>query len=479
MREYLKFYIGGRWVESTGRRTFEVINPASEAVAGRIALGEKDDVDHAVRAAHEALDAYSRSSREERLDLIRRIQQAFEARRADLSTALTDELGNAPWLIADGQLALPAGHIKIALEVLETFPFEKLSGSTLVRKEPIGVCALITPWNWPLLTTMTKILPALATGCTVVWKPSEYAPFSAQVLAEVFDAARVPPGVINMVFGDGPTVGAALSQHPAVDMVSFTGSTRAGIEVARNAAPTVKRVHQELGGKGPNVLLEDADINKAVPSGVRYVTLNAGQNCTAPTRLLAPRSRLSAVVAIAKATAESLTVGPPASNAFVGPVINSNQWNRIQGLIQKGIEEGATLVLGGPGRPEGLERGYFVKPTIFTDVSNDMTIAREEIFGPVLVIIPYDDVEEAVRIANDSPYGLAAYVHSRDLQKAREVGSRIRAGQVFINGDMDLMDLNAPFGGRKMSGNGREFGASGFEAFLEEVAYIGYQPNAA
>jgi aldehyde dehydrogenase (NAD+) len=479
MRELRQFYIGGHWVGPAGKRTFDVVHPATEQVVGRISLGGPDDVDRAVAAARAAFDVYSRSSRDDRLGLLRRIAAAFEARHADLSDALIQELGCSPWLANDAQLPLPAGHIRTAIEVLETFPFERQCGRTMVRKEPIGVCGLITPWNWPVLTTMTKVLPALATGCTVVWKPSEYAPLSALVLAEIFEAAEVPPGVVNMVFGDGPTVGAALSLHPGVDMVSITGSTRAGIEVARNAATTVKRVHQELGGKSPNVLLADADLEKAVPSGVRYVMLNAGQNCTAPTRLLAPRSRLAQVVDIARKTVESLSVGPPESNAFVGPVVNATQWNRIQALIGKGLEQGASLVVGGPGKPAGLERGYFIKPTIFSDVTNDMAVAQEEIFGPVLVIVPYDDIDEAVRIANDTPYGLAAYVHSRDIQHARAIAARIRAGQVFINGDMDLLDLNAPFGGRKMSGNGREFGASGFEAFLEDVAYIGFEPDAA
>jgi aldehyde dehydrogenase (NAD+) len=323
---------------------------------------------------------------------------------------------------------------------------------------------------------ITKVMPALATGCTVVLKPSEYSPFSALVIAEIMDAAKAPPGVFNLINGDGPTVGACLASHPDIAMVSITGSTRAGIDVARNAAATVKRVHQELGGKSPNIMLEDANLEKAVASGVSFIMLNSGQSCSGPSRMLAPKSRIAEVIAIAKSVAESTTVGPPDSGAYVGPVVNEPQWNKIQGLIRKGIKEGATLITGGPGKPAGLERGYYVKPTIFADVSNDMTIAREEIFGPVLVIIGYDDVEDAIRIANDTPYGLAAYVHAGSIEKAAEVGARIRAGQVYLNGDMDLLDPAAPFGGFKMSGNGREWGDHGFEAFLEVKAFVGYAP---
>jgi len=321
---------------------------------------------------------------------------------------------------------------------------------------------------------VNKVIPALATGCTMVLKPSEYSPLSASIIAEIMDAAKVPPGVFNLVNGDGPTVGVALSSHPDIDMVSFTGSVRAGIDVARNAAATVKRVHQELGGKSPNIILEDADMLKAVTSGVRFIMLNSGQTCAAPSRMLAPRKRLAEVVEIARSVAENTTVGPPESGAYVGPVVNQEQWKKIQRLINRGIEEGATLVTGGLGKPAGLEKGYYVKPTIFTDVTNDMTIAREEIFGPVLVIIGYDDVEDAIRIANDTPYGLSAYVHAGSIEKARDVGARIRAGQVFLNGDLDIRDPTAPFGGFKQSGNGRERGEHGFEAFLEVKALLGY-----
>ena len=476
MRNNLKFYINGQWVEPTGTHTREVVNPSTEEVAGRISLGEKEDVDRAVAAARKAFASYSRTSREERVALLERIAAGFQARIPDLAAAMTMEMGCPTWLAQKAQIPLPLAQINVAIEVLRNYQFDELRGITMIRKEPIGVCALISPWNWPLLTIITKVMPALATGCTVVLKPSEYSPFSALIIAEIMDAASVPPGVFNLVNGDGPTVGAALSSHPDVDMVSITGSTRAGIDVAANAASTVKRVHQELGGKSPNIMLEDADLEKAITSGVHFFMLNSGQNCLAPSRMLAPRSRIAEVIAIAKSVAEGITVGPPESGAYLGPVVNEKQWNRIQGLIQKGMEEGATLITGGPGKPAGLEKGYYVKPTIFADVKNDMTIAREEIFGPVLVIIGYDDVEDAIRIANDTPYGLAAYVNAGCIEKAAEVGVRIRAGRVYLNGDMGLNDPMAPFGGFKMSGNGRECGDHAFESYLEVKALLGYAP---
>jgi aldehyde dehydrogenase (NAD+) len=476
MNNYLKFYIDGQWVEPTGTRTWNVINPATEEVVGRISMGEKEDVDRAVAAARKAFASYSRTTREERVALLERIAAGFQARVPDLAAAMTREMGCPAWLAQKAQIPLPLAQINIVIDVLRKYQFDELRNNSMIRKEPIGVCALISPWNWPLLTIVTKVMPALATGCTVVLKPSEYSPFSALIIAEIMDAVGVPAGVFNLVNGDGPTVGRALSRHPDIDMVSITGSTRAGIDVAVNAAATVKRVHQELGGKSPNIMLEDADLEKAVTSGVHFFMLNSGQNCLAPSRILAPRSRIAEVIAIAKSVAEGITVGPPESGAYLGPVVNEKQWNRIQGLIQKGMEEGATLITGGPGKPAGLEKGYYVRPTIFADVTNDMTIAREEIFGPVLVIIGYDDVEDAIRIANDTPYGLAAYVHAGSIEKAREVGARIRAGQVYLNGDMNLLDPAAPFGGFKMSGNGREWGEYAFEAFLEVKAFVGYNP---
>ncbi|PYY72471.1 aldehyde dehydrogenase family protein [Pseudomonas jessenii] len=477
MRNLSSFYINGSWVKplgGAGSSTFETISPVTEDVTGRIVLGSYYDVERAVNAAKTALESFSKTSRHERIELLKTIAEEYRNRQHDLSEAIAEEMGCPPWLAKEGQFILPEMHLKTAINILETYEFESLCGNALIRRQPVGVCGLITPWNWPLLQIMTKVAPALATGCTVVWKPSEYSSFSAQILAEVFDASGVPPGVFNMVFGDGGGVGQALSVHPDVDMLSITGSTKAGIEVARQAAFTIKKVHQELGGKGPSILLEDADFNKAVVSGVKYVMLNSGQNCTSPTRLLVPRQRLAEAETIAKETAEAMKVGPPETDALIGPVANKQQWERVQHMIKQGIDEGAELLLGGPGRPEGIERGYFVKPTIFSNVSNEMSIAREEIFGPVLTIIPYDSVEEAILIANDSPYGLAAYVHSARKDHAIQVANRIVAGQIYINGDMDLLDVVVPFGGRKMSGNGREFGAAGFEAFTESVAYLGY-----
>jgi len=474
MKDYLKFYIDGQWVEPTGTRTRNVVNPATEEVAGRISMGDKEDVDRAVVAARKAFESYSRTTREERVALLERIAAAFQARLPDLASAMTEEMGCPVWLAEKAQIPLPLAQISSDIDVLKRFKFDEIRGNSMIRREPIGVCGLITPWNWPVVVIITKVIPALATGCTMVLKPSEYSPLSALIIAEIMDAAKTPPGVFNLVNGDGPTVGVALSSHPDIDMVSFTGSVRAGIDVARNAAATVKRVHQELGGKSPNIILEDADVLKAVTSGVRFIMLNSGQTCAAPSRMLAPRKRLAEVVEIARSVAESTTVGPPESGAYVGPVVNEEQWEKIQRLINRGIEEGATLVTGGPGKPAGLGKGYYVRPTIFTDVTNDMTIAREEIFGPVLVIMGYDGVEDAIRIANDTTYGLSAYVHAGSIEKAREVGARIRAGQVYLNGDLDIRDPAAPFGGFKQSGNGRERGEHGFEAFLEVKALLGY-----
>jgi aldehyde dehydrogenase (NAD+) len=357
------------------------------------------------------------------------------------------------------------------IEVLKNYKFEELRGTTLITHEPIGVCAFITPWNWPINQIACKVVPALATGCTMVLKPSEIAPFSAILWAEVMHAAGVPAGVFNLVNGDGPTVGAALSSHPEVDMVSFTGSTRAGVEVAKNAAPTVKRVHQELGGKSPNLILDDADLETAVAGGVKAVMMNSGQSCNAPTRMLVPHAKMEKAKAIAKAAAEATTVGSPDGNAAIGPVVSETQWTKIQGLIQKGIDEGATLVAGGTGRPEGLDKGYYVKPTVFADVNNDMTIAREEIFGPVLAMLPYQSEEQAVAIANDTVYGLAAYIQG-DAEHARKVARRLRAGQVTLN--YAPGDMMAPFGGYKQSGNGREWGDFAFHDFLETKAVIGW-----
>ncbi|MEO8723572.1 MAG: aldehyde dehydrogenase family protein [Sphingobium sp.] len=474
MREYRKFYIGGKWVDPDSPDSLNVINPATEDVAGVISLGNGVDIDRAVAAARRAFPSFSMTTRNERLDLLKAIAAEFQRRIAEVAAAITEEMGAPAWLAKGPQAALGAGHIATGIKVLEHFAFEELKGTTLIAKEPIGVCALITPWNWPINQIACKVVPALAVGCTIVLKPSEIAPFSAQLWTEILDAAGVPEGVFNLVNGDGPTVGAALSRHPDVDLISFTGSTRAGIEVARDAAPTVKRVHQELGGKSPNIILADANIVDATTRGVKAVMTNSGQTCTAPTRMLVPVSVNEQVKEIARNAADAVSVGSPDSNAIMGPVVSEAQWWKIQALIKAGIDEGATLVAGGLGKPEGLETGYYVRPTIFADVRADMTIAREEIFGPVLAIMPYDDESEAIRIANDTPYGLAGYIQSGNLDNARRVMRQIRAGQIHLNGAPP--DLNAPFGGYKMSGNGREWGELAFHEFLETKAVIGFEP---
>jgi len=477
MREYLKFYIDGKWVEPVELKTLDVINPATEQVAGKIALGAAADVDKAVMAARKAFKTWSKTSREERLEVLGRIVAEYQKRFGDLADAVTEEMGAPASLAQRAQVPIGIGHLATAIEVLKTFKFEEGRGPTMIVKEPIGVCAFITPWNWPLNQIACKVAPAIATGCTMVLKPSEVAPFTGQIFAEIMHAAGVPPGVFNMVQGDGLGVGVPLSSHKEVDMVSFTGSTRAGIEVAKNAAPTVKRVHQELGGKSPNIILDDEELTKSVARGVGFVMGNSGQSCNAPTRMLVPGKRMDEAIAAAKAAVEKITVGDPLGNHTLGPVVSEVQFNKIQGLIEKGVAEGATLVAGGPGRPEGLKAGYFVKPTIFANVTNDMTIAREEIFGPVLAILGYSSLDEAIEVGNDTEYGLAAYVNGADLAKAREVASQMRAGQVSINGSGG--DMMAPFGGFKMSGNGREWGDFAFHEFLEVKAVLGYAPKVA
>lgn len=477
MREYTKFYIDGAWVDPVAPKPLDVINPATESVAGVISLGSEADVDKAVRAARKAFETFSQTSREERIDILERIIAEYQKRFEDMAKAITEEMGAPAWLAQRAQAAMGIAHVQTAAAVLKGYKFEEDRGTTRIVKEPIGVCAFITPWNWPVNQIACKVAPAIATGCTMVLKPSEIAPFSGYIWTEILHAAGVPAGVFNLVNGDGPTVGAALSSHPEVDMVSFTGSTRAGVEVAKNAAPTVKRVHQELGGKSPNIILDDADFARAVGGGVASVMMNSGQSCNAPTRMLVPGQRMDEVIAIAKAAAEGHTVGDPNGNHKMGPVVSETQWNKIQGLIQKGIDEGATLVTGGVGRPEGLDKGYYVKPTVFANVKPDMTISREEIFGPVISILGYDTVEDAVAIGNDTEYGLAAYVSGTDPESVRAVAAKLRAGQVNLNGAST--DLMAPFGGYKMSGNGREWGDHAFGEFLETKAILGYAPKAA
>ncbi|MBN7798140.1 aldehyde dehydrogenase family protein [Parahaliea mediterranea] len=473
MHQYTQFYIDGQWVDPVTPKTLEVINPATEETCAVISIGSEADVDKAVAAARRAFESYGYSPRQQRVELLEACVAVYQKRFNDIAAAISEEMGAPKSLAVTAQAGTGLGHLKEAARVLKNFEFEEDLGQHRVFKEPIGVCGLITPWNWPVNQIGCKVAPALAVGCTMILKPSEVAPLSAYVWTQIIEEAGVPAGVFNMVNGDGPGVGTALSKHPGVDMMSFTGSTRAGTLVAQNAAPTVKRVAQELGGKSPNIVLDDADLEKAVTQGVMHMYVNTGQSCNAPSRMLVPRAKLEQAEAIARAATEKVVVGNPASDeTTMGPVVSELQFNKIQDLIQKGIDEGAKLVVGGTGRPEGLEKGYFVKPTVFSGVNNEMTIAREEIFGPVLVLIPYDSEEEAIRIANDTPYGLAGYVQSGDIDHARQVASRIRAGNVHINGASG--GFNVPFGGYKQSGNGREWGHHGFTDFLEIKAVEGY-----
>ncbi|SOY67393.1 NAD+-dependent betaine aldehyde dehydrogenase; similar to E.coli betB [Cupriavidus taiwanensis] len=468
-----RFYIQGEWVQpATGATQADIIDPATEAVAGRLAMGSAADVDRAVAAARAAFPAWSVSTRETRIALLERIVAAYQARMADLAQAVRQEIGAPITLATNLQAAIGLAQLQATLQALRDFAFESPRGKSLVLREAIGVAALITPWNWPLNQIAAKVAPALAAGCTVVLKPSEIAPLDARIFAEIMDAAGTPPGVFNLIYGEGRVVGAALSSHPGVDMVSITGSTRAGVEVAISAAPTVKRVAQELGGKSPLVVLDDADLQAAVTSGVAQCMVNSGQTCVAPTRVLVPRARYQEAVQIAAAVANAVKVGDPSDpDTRMGPISNRGQYDKVQRLIGVGIEEGARLAAGGPGRPDGLERGFYARPTIFADVRNDMAIAREEIFGPVLCLLPYDSEEQAVAIANDTEFGLAAYVASSDPARARKLAARLRAGNVRINGAM--MDITAPFGGYKTSGNGREYGPEGIAEFLETKTVTG------
>lgn len=474
MLEKLQFYIDGQWVDPAEPRTMDVVNPATEEVYGRISIGSAADVDMAVAAASRAFETFSETSREERIDLLQSILDVFVRRADEVAETIMDEMG-APWGLAKyAQAASGTQHIAAALEALKSYDFEEKIGSAMVVKEPIGVCGLITPWNWPMNQISVKVAPAIAAGCTMVLKPSEIAPFDALIFAEILDEAGVPAGVFNLINGDGPGVGTALSQHPDIAMVSFTGSTRAGVLVAQNAAPSVKRVAQELGGKSANIILDDADLEDAVTGGTKDMFENTGQSCDAPSRMLVPKDKMEEAAAIAAKVAASAAVGNPREKGTrIGPVVSELQWNKIQDLIQKGIDEGATLAAGGTGRPAGLDKGYYVKPTVFANVNNEMTIAREEIFGPVLSIIPYETEDEAIRIANDTPYGLSGYVSSGDIERARRVASRMRTGMVHING-ADLEAL-APFGGYKQSGNGREWGAHGIDEYLEVKSVYGYE----
>ncbi len=473
MTNHLNFYIDGAWVAPAKPATRDVINPATEQPIATISMGSAEDVDRAVNAARKAFDTFSRTTTAERIALLEEIVRVYKTRHEELATTISTEMGAPIWLAKAAQAATGLGHLMQAITILKTFAFEETRGKTMIVREPIGVCGMITPWNWPINQIACKVAPALAAGCTIVLKPTEVAPLNAIVFAQILHEAGVPRGVFNLVNGDGPTVGAAIAAHPGIDMVSFTGSTRAGIQVAINAAPTVKRVTQELGGKSANIILDDADFQKAVAGGVSGCFGNSGQSCNAPTRMLVPASRHAEAVAIAKAAAERTTVGDPFQEGIkLGPVVSEVQFNKIQRLIQAGIDEGAELVTGGVGRPAGLTAGFYVKPTVFAGVKNSMTIAREEIFGPVLAILPYENEDDAIAIANDTPYGLSGYVSSGDLERARRVAARLRTGNVHLNGAPAAFD--APFGGYKQSGNGREWGVNGFEEFLETKAVLGY-----
>ncbi len=468
-----KFYIDGQWVDPHGEGTIDVVNPATEQKVATIAAGTSADVDRAVAAARKAFASFAQTSVAARSELLAQILEVYKKRSGDLAEAITTEMGAPAGLSSTMQAPCGLAHLMFSRAALDNFPFEERVGNHVVVREPVGVCGLITPWNWPTNQIGAKVGPALASGCTMVLKPSELAPLSALIFAEILDEAGVPAGVFNLVNGDGPTVGVAMSKHNDIDMISITGSTRAGISVAETAAASVKRVTQELGGKSPNIILDDANFAEAVGRDTFMVCMNSGQSCNAPTRMLVPRSRMAEAAAIAKATAEGLVVGPPQNEATqIGPVVSRAQFEKIQGLIERAIAAGVQLECGGLGRPQGLERGFYVKPTVFSNVDNASEIAQTEVFGPVLCIIGYDDDDDAVKIANDTQYGLAAYVTSGDPKRAAAIGRRLRAGMVHLNGTP--VDLGMAFGGYKRSGNGREFGKWGLEEYLETKSILGY-----
>lgn len=473
MRTFDKFYINGEWVDpAEPGKMLDVINPATEEAYAQIAMGSAADVDRAVAAAKKAFETFSQTSREERLALLEKVLEIYTARFEDMAQAISEEMGAPITLARDAQAPCGTGHLAAAIEALKTFEFESELGGAKIFKEPIGVCGLITPWNWPINQIACKVAPALATGCTMVLKPSEISPVSAIVWTEIMHEAGVPAGVYNMINGDGMAVGVPMSSHPDIDMMSFTGSTRAGISVAKCAADTVKRVSQELGGKSPNIILESADLEAAVFRGARHCFNNTGQSCNAPTRMLVPEHLMDQAAEAAKQAAASVVTGNPTDEeTIMGPVVSEAQYIKIQGLIQKGIDEGCELVCGGPGKPEGLATGYFVQPTVFKNVTNEHTIAREEIFGPVLAMIPYKTLDEAIEIANDTVYGLAGYVQG-EPEEASQVARKLRAGMIQLNGSS--LPTAAPFGGYKQSGNGREWGVYGLEEFLESKAVPGY-----
>ena len=479
MRDCRKFYIDGQWVDPAQPNDHEVMNPATMEPAGVVSLGSEADVNAAGAAARSAFDSWSATSREERIAILEKAMGLYVERAEDVAATITDEMGAPLEAVSKPlQSQVPIGHFANTLEVLRNYEFEEALGSTTVVKDPVGVCALVTPWNWPAHQVASKVAPALAAGCTMVLKPSEFTPFDSHLLAEILHEAGVPAGVFNLVVGDGPGVGAPLTSHPTVDLASFTGSTRAGQMIYEGGAKTMKRLSLELGGKSPNIILEDADLQAAVTHGIQALMLNSGQNCSSPSRMLVPASKLGEVEEIAREVVAAIVVGDPLSpETTMGPVANKPHFNRVRGYIDSGGKEGAKLVCGGPELPKGIDRGCFVKPTIFSSVDNNMKIAQEEIFGPVLCMIPYADEEEAIRIAHDTIYGLAAYVFGGDQERLRKLARRLRAGNVHINGAMQ--DIKAPFGGYKMSGIGRELGIHGFEEFLEIKAVLNDQPSKA
>lgn len=473
MDKFLKFYIAGQWVDPVEPRAVAVINPATEEPTAHVSMGTQADVDRAAKAAQQAFPSYSQTSTAQRIAFFERVLPILRRRHQEIASLISREMGCPITFANEAQVTSCIAHTETVIDVLKSYRFEEQVGSTRIVKEPIGVVGLITPWNWPLNQVVCKVLYALAAGCTIVLKPSEIAPLDATIFAEILEEAGLPAGVLNLVNGDGPTVGEAISRHPGIDMVSFTGSTRAGVLVAKAAAESVKRVTQELGGKSANIIFDDADLDAAVRSCVRAAFMNSGQTCDAPTRLLVARHQYADAVEIAADEASKHTVGDPSDpKTVLGPVANRVQFEKIQRLISNGVAAGARVAAGGPGRPEGLERGFYIRPTIFADVSPDMEIAREEIFGPVLVVIPYDSEDEAVEIANDTEYGLAGYVSSADVERARRVARRLRAGSIFVNSPD--FDVRAPFGGYKRSGNGREAGAYGLTEYLEVKSIVGH-----
>ncbi len=476
MYDSKKFFINGEWVEPAEPNVLDVINPATEESCGQISIGGKTDIDKAVAAARAAFETFSQTTRDQRISYLESITEQFKKRYDEVAQAISSEMGAPVKLASTAQAGSGIGHLSSTIKALKDFSFDQDLGGTRVTREAIGVCGFITPWNWPINQIVCKVAPAIAAGCTMVLKPSEVAPLSAHVFARIVADSDLPPGVFNLVHGDGPGAGAYLSGHPDIDMVSFTGSTRAGVLVAKAAADTVKRVAQELGGKSPNIILDDADLAKAVTAGVYNCMSNTGQSCNAPSRMLIQEDQFEEAVEFARAAAEKIRPGDPTDpSTRMGPVVSQIQFDKIQALIQKGIDEGATLVIGGTGKPEGLERGYFIKPTVFAHAHNEMTIAKEEIFGPVLTMLPYKDEAEAIAIANDTQYGLSSYISSGNQERAQSVSTQLRSGMVHLNGAPN--DNHAPFGGYKQSGNGREWGTFGIEEFLETKAIMGFNPE--